>query len=466
MSFANFPLLWLFGARNNILIWATNWSFATFNIFHRHVARVATLQAVAHTVLYIVIYARTGKWWKFLNKAYILWGIVGTVVMVLLLVSSLDRIRIVSYEFFLITHIAFSGNEYWQYLWPSVAVWIFDRLLRLVRLVYCNLHVEMFARTRMVSSTSWMTYDEVADVIRLEISLRRQRFRLKPGDYFFLYQPFRWTGWESHPFTVGAWTQDGNPAPNPSISRASEYSADTSHLPLLADTAPENNNLDASDGESKGGSEYSGSIMTFWIRPYDGWTQKLRQQCLKAKSQPINSTILIEGPYGHQVPVWEYDSMLMIVGGTGIASAVPYLHDHIRRSAGDRNAPQRRTRIQDIELVWTTKQAAFVGDIAHQELKPLLARSDFKASFYSTMRHAHSSRANELDDLGYSIISGRPYLQPLIMSRACDASSAGISLLIFVCGPVSMANEARRATQLAMQHGHRGIKYAEDSFNW
>ena len=58
MSFANIPLLWLFGGRNNILIWATGWSFATFNVFHRHVARVATLQGVAHSFLYLIIYIR------------------------------------------------------------------------------------------------------------------------------------------------------------------------------------------------------------------------------------------------------------------------------------------------------------------------------------------------------------------------------------------------------------------------
>lgn len=104
MSFANFPLLWLFGGRNNILMWATGWSFATFNIYHRHVARVATLQGVAHSVLYVVIYIR-GKWrtvpmhtacsfligmlssipnvanklWKGLSKVYVLWGILVSV---------------------------------------------------------------------------------------------------------------------------------------------------------------------------------------------------------------------------------------------------------------------------------------------------------------------------------------------------------------------------------------------------
>lgn len=59
MSFANFPLLLLFAGRNNILIWATGWSFATLNCFHRHVARIATLQAVAHSILYFVICIRS-----------------------------------------------------------------------------------------------------------------------------------------------------------------------------------------------------------------------------------------------------------------------------------------------------------------------------------------------------------------------------------------------------------------------
>ena len=56
MSFSNFPLLWLFSGRNNIFLWATGWSFASFNIFHRHVARVATLQAIVHSVLYIIMF--------------------------------------------------------------------------------------------------------------------------------------------------------------------------------------------------------------------------------------------------------------------------------------------------------------------------------------------------------------------------------------------------------------------------
>jgi ferric-chelate reductase len=148
MSFANFPLLWLFAGRNNIFLWASGWSFASFNIFHRHVARVATLQAVVHSLLYIIMFFQSESWidkiatmaiilttlqstagkaWRGLTKTYVLWGILvgiissvwshssceltldqGTITMIILLTTTLDRIRIATYELFLIAHIMLS----------------------------------------------------------------------------------------------------------------------------------------------------------------------------------------------------------------------------------------------------------------------------------------------------------------------------------------------------------------------
>lgn len=54
ISYANLPLLWLFAGRNDLLLWLTGWSFSTFNVFHRYVARVATAQAIAHSFGYTV----------------------------------------------------------------------------------------------------------------------------------------------------------------------------------------------------------------------------------------------------------------------------------------------------------------------------------------------------------------------------------------------------------------------------
>lgn len=90
LSFANLPLVWLFAGRNNIFIWATGWSFGTFNLFHRHVAWIATLQAVAHTLIYLVIMYQSmfltsslrhvtdniteGNVIRKLHKPYLIWG--------------------------------------------------------------------------------------------------------------------------------------------------------------------------------------------------------------------------------------------------------------------------------------------------------------------------------------------------------------------------------------------------------
>jgi hypothetical protein len=54
LAMANFPFLWTFGMRNNMLLWLTGWSFSTFNQFHRWIARVATVEAAIHSIAYTV----------------------------------------------------------------------------------------------------------------------------------------------------------------------------------------------------------------------------------------------------------------------------------------------------------------------------------------------------------------------------------------------------------------------------
>ncbi|KAJ5100101.1 hypothetical protein N7532_007102 [Penicillium argentinense] len=360
--------------------------------------------------------------------------------------------------------VIFEGHEYWQYLWPSVAVWVIDRVLRVVRLFYCNFHVAVTGRNKIHTTRSRMTYDQTADVIRLVVAPGTKLLQPKPGDYYFLYQPFRFVGWENHPFTVGAWAYDADPSAVGSASFGKlNGSMDASHLPLLYAVAPEQEAEDLSEsaGEKTAASRLK---LVFWIRPYDGWTRSLRQQCLHSKEGVVDTTILLEGPYGHNFPLWRYESVLLIVGGTGIASAAPYIQDHLRRSARGEESLDEKSRIRDMELVWTARQTAFLHDVASRELRPALGREDFQASLYVTRNPTESPQ--ELVDLGCQVRAGRPHIQSLIMGRVCDAAAAGLSLAILVCGPAGIADEARAATHLAMRQGYRSIKYVEESFAW
>jgi hypothetical protein len=54
IAVSNLPLLFVFASRNDVFLWLTGWSFATFNMFHRWIARVVTVEALLHGVGYTV----------------------------------------------------------------------------------------------------------------------------------------------------------------------------------------------------------------------------------------------------------------------------------------------------------------------------------------------------------------------------------------------------------------------------
>ncbi|KAL4963635.1 ferric reductase family protein [Aspergillus stella-maris] len=510
VSFANLPLLWLFAGRNNICAWATGWNFATFNVFHRHVAWIATIQAVIHTALYLVLFFQNSNPWRKLQKPYLIWGTLATVLMVLILPAAVNWLRHRAYELFLIIHIVFSigllvgcfyhtiifeGQEYWFYLWLPVGIWAFDRALRVIRILYCNLHVRTNSGRRLQYSKSTASYDKASDLIRLDVIPGSNTLRPRPGDYYFLYQPFRLTGWENHPFTLGCWSYKlGWKGSSPSTPRArkNDERIDITQVPLLSDDSASGTRSPALQ-KAKEGTEYRELKLTFWIRPYDGWTRSLRRQCLKNPDHTTNATMLLEGPYGHEFPLWTYDSVLLIAGGTGIASAVPYIHDHIARSSsstvssdqGDEpESDTPKTRISNMHLVWVTRQAAFINQFASPsgsgELVNALERDDFHASFYATFPHTQAAhrqqsapvtpRISDIPtvpeaDREIDILHGRPNLEKIIETFAEEAQLSNSSAAVLVCGPQRMADEARAVVHLAMKRG-RAVRYVEESFTW
>ncbi|KAF9884620.1 hypothetical protein FE257_001442 [Aspergillus nanangensis] len=486
VSFANFPLIWLFAGRNNIFIWATGWSFATFNLFHRHVAWIATIQGLVHTVLYLVLFIQNGNAWRKLQKPYLFWGTIGMVAMFLLLPTAMDFFRRRTYEVFLVLHILlsiatlvgcfyhtiiFEGQEYWVYLWPAVAIWGIDRSLRIIRLVYCNLHVHWDLGKGIQYTRSTAVYDKAADVIRLEVIPGSLSLKPTPGQYYFLYQPFRFTGWESHPFTLGAWTYE----PMSSSSRERPFSKDgngidTSQVPLLSDSSSSTSRAVGTRPQP----DREQLKLIFWIRPFDGWTRHLRGQCMRSPDRTVRTKLLLEGPYAEQFPLWNYESVLLVAGGTGIAAAVPYIQEHLARSAGQ--TVSEKTHTQDIHLVWTTRQEAFIQNVVAQDLSLAFDRDDFNASFYVTSHTKHHEPADE-DPLfpnardestsqSLNIAQGRPDLRSIMLCHAQEAQLNDCSAAVVVCGPPAMADEARLAVHSAMRQGYDRIRYVEESFSW
>lgn len=255
--------------------------------------------------------------------------------------------------------------------------------------------------------------------------------------------------------------------------------------------------------------------LVFWIRPFDGWTKRLRNECQRSPGlKVVDSTFLIEGPYGQYSPVHNYEKVILIAGGSGIAGVLPYIKEYLlpaRRSpsqvyydampwsssssttlsllsAGAEpytdtypdhlpenvNETTTRAKTRHITLIWTARQRAFLYEIGRRELRPALARDDLDVRLYDTATTATTREQEALlrpDDPGLDVISRRPAIKDIVLDLVRDfhTGSTGICggrTAVLVCGPGGMADEARLAVHRALKEGYTGVEYFEEAFGW
>lgn len=176
----------------------------------------------------------------------------------------------------------------------------------------------------------------------------------------------------------------------------------------------------------------------------------------------------MEGPYGHTKHIHRFDSVVFIVGGTGISAAAPYIKDHMSRMN------ENTSRVSEMRLVWSTRQADFVKKVCDQGLSTMLWRPDFRMDVFLTdgMSANHDMLGGAKEDVRDSASlqrvtyhHGRPDLANVVGAAASDLR-LGDKCAVFVCGPATMADDARLATHAAMKAGCRGLEYFEDNFGW
>jgi ferric-chelate reductase len=348
-----------------------------------------------------------------------------------------------------------------------VIIWSFDRVLRLIRVLYYNFYVH-FRRAKLEYTNSVAFYDEASNVVRLEVIAASSNHQPTASSYYYLYQPFRFRGWENHPFTLGSWTYTNTKDDEFSSNLKSTEFVDVSQIPLLSSPDQEQRDENILSKDSK--TSIQKPKLIFWVRPYDGWTRSLRNQCLASADRTIRPKIFLEGPYGEPFPIENYDSVLLIAGGTGIACAVPYIKEQIRQSESIHDGIESPRR--DIHLVWAARETSFIVDVVTRELQPALTREEFSASFHSTFAtssdavkiSSHNNAATH--DIDIDIRPGRPDLHQIILEHAREASITKLSTAVIISGPTKMADEARAAVQDAMHKGYQGLVFKEESFSW
>lgn len=315
LCLANLPLLILYAGRNNVLLLLTNWSHGTFLLLHRWVAWMLTIQASIHATLYTTQYVAGGYFAEESKAPYWIWGTVAVLCMCILLFSSIYPIRQRVYEVFLAWHqimaIFALVGAYWHimklfgrddgyinWLYTAIAVWGFERTMRLLRLARNGIKT---ARVTIIDD----------DYLRVDIE------NTSGGGHAYLYFPtLTWRVWENHPFSVASAVL----SPSDEIQQIkASPNKDIEKLGSLASSSSDSD----SDNERRHHSP-SKVGLTFLLRTKLGTTAKLG----KHTTLPV----LVENGYGLHGDLSEYSRLVCIAGGVGVTACVPYLRAH----AGER----------------------------------------------------------------------------------------------------------------------------------
>lgn len=303
-------------------------------------------------------------------------------------------------------------------------------------------------------------YNAERDIIRIDLTPSFQH-QPRAGTHYFLYFPTMLKTVGNHPFSLSGWTSPGGPSKSNSIEiRSSAIDAEK----IQRD--PTMRTTEAEVSSQTNSSESSASIATelqFVIRPYKGLTASLRDAVIKTGVGRKEMNVWVEGPYGHPHPVLSYDTVLFMVGGSGVAAALPYIQEFLR--------PRHAIRAKHIHLVWAVRQYSFARDILDNELAAgasASAHDRVKLDFFVT---GPSPKAVKDDALGldrYEDGDTRISYQRFVADKMLreEVSQAVGSLAVLVCGPAQLADDARRAAVQVVKGGFDRLEYFEEQFGW
>lgn len=277
------PVVILFGGRNNFLQWVLGWPFGRFLVVHRWMARILFLLGVVHSVAMTFYLNATDQYKYLLQYGFMPWGMVALAAGGLTMIQGLGALRRKHYELFLGFHLLLAALfvagvwrhtadiyvNYVQWLHAAVAIWVFDRVVRLARLAAFGVQK---AEVKLIANET------------LKVTVPRPSYWYAyPGAHAFVHFLRPSCFWQSHPFTV-------------------------------VDLHVEKNTV------------------VFYLKVKGGLTHGLYQYLLRQPGQCTTIKVLVEGPYGLRIPLRHCGSLVLIAGGTGIPGLYSEALDLVRNA--------------------------------------------------------------------------------------------------------------------------------------
>lgn len=188
-------------------------------------------------------------------------------------------------------------GEFTKFLFPiiSISLWLISTLYRLFR-VYHNPDAYILSYTSFPQPG---LIDQRLCTVKLDVRIE-QHLSAERGQYVYLYfSGLRWRyRFQGHPFTV-AWCRH--------------------------------------EEEIKDGKKINFTSLTFLIQPQSGLTARLARelQLSNLSSKKSRTTILYDGPYGQDLHLECYETVMLVAKGIGIAGVLPYAQYLAQRNCHD-----------------------------------------------------------------------------------------------------------------------------------
>jgi len=279
-----FPLLFIFPGRNNIFQLFTRWKYSRFVTLHKWIARIVLLETLVHAIAFAIQSSALGKTATRLASTYYIYGIVAMVPMYLMGLTSVFIIRRYFYQVFTFCHIVLAAVflytiyyhvdslEFADYYWSCMAIWVFDRFIRLVRVLQFGgvrkAHVQLLK----------------GSILKITVSYASCWPKPYPGSHAFIRFLTPKTFWQTHPFSVISFSEEKH-------------------------------------------------TLHFYCKVKQGVTKRIANYAKASKDLSTNIRITVDGPYGNQNPYHHYDKAVFISSGNGFPDIYPSIKSLIKSSS-------------------------------------------------------------------------------------------------------------------------------------
>ncbi|GAA6013728.1 hypothetical protein JCM11491_005076 [Sporobolomyces phaffii] len=320
ICFALIPVLVGLASRElGVVAWITGLHSSTLVALHRWIGRAAIVLAGVHVAGRLYTNSPTIN----LRIGYQASGLVGFILWISMALLSIRIVRVRFYKFFIFSHLLAFGSslialsihrpQVAPFIIAGAVIYSSDRLVRLASVAYYG-----FLSSRRVGAEA--TVEVLSeDVLRIKVETKK-----------------KWTPVASSFLPVTHLSSD--PVP---IERT----------------------------------------QSFIVRVHKGFTLKLKERArleqekrsddatIGGEDSPIRlSPIFTEGPYGHDLRLHSFESVLLVVGGSGVTFAVGFLLDLVRRARRDQIEGTSRLVTKRVTFVWSVRDRSEVEWIG-QELR-------------------------------------------------------------------------------------------------